>query len=101
MRSFGRVCLCFDNIAGRGCGTRARRAPRVARGPALIDDSVNTSANIIGYIERPVRPDCDAGGTMDSALGSFHRARETVREDLATSRCACTGEWLEDHVVAT
>ena len=82
IRSFGRVCLSLDNIAGRSRGTRTRRAPGVACGAALIDDPVNTSANVVGHIERPVGPDCDTRGTMRSALRSFYRSGKTVREDF-------------------
>src|SRR5450631_4433108 len=63
IRSLGRVCFSFDDIAGRSRGTRARGSPRVTCGTTLIDDPVNTSANVVGYIERPIGPDCDTRGT--------------------------------------
>src|SRR5580658_7975999 len=101
IRSFGRLCLSLDNLPGRSRGPRTRGTLRVACGTALIDDPVNTPANVVGYIERPIGSDCHARGTMDRTLRSYHRSGETVREDFATSRCACTSEWLEDNVVPT
>src|SRR6516225_2847157 len=97
----GWVGLGFDNIAGRRRGTRAGRSFCIQCGTALVNDPVNASANVVGYIERPIRPNRKARRAMRGALWSFHRSCETVREDFTTARCACPGEWLEDYVVTT
>ena len=56
-----------------------------ARGAALIDNSIDPSTNIVGNVERTIRSDCEARGTMGGALGSFYRSGETVREYFATA----------------
>src|ERR1700691_5087278 len=60
IRTFGRLCLSFGNLAGGSRGTRTRSAPLVARAAAPIHDPVNTSANVVGYIERSIGSDCNA-----------------------------------------
>ena len=61
--------------------------PGAARSAALIDNSIDPPANIVGNVERAVRPDCEARGTMRSAFRRLHRSRKTVRENFAIAGC--------------
>src|SRR5439155_18057302 len=101
IRCLERLRLIGDYFAGRSGGTRAWRSSRVERRSALVDDSVNAAANIVGNIERPIRPDGQPGRTMLGPFRSFYSSGKTVCEDFATARCAHTGERLEHYVVAT
>src|SRR5215467_5012628 len=55
IRTLEWVCLGFDNIAGGSRGTGARWPLCIGCGTALVHDPVNASANVVGYIQRPVR----------------------------------------------
>src|SRR5271156_1161372 len=84
IRSFWWFGGSFNDVTGGSRSARTWCSHRASiSGTALIDDAVNPSANIIGNVERAIRPNCDARGTMRGALGSFYRARKTVGEDFA------------------
>jgi hypothetical protein len=55
----------------------------MARRAALIDNSINPSAHIVGNVERAIGSDCESGRTMCGALRSYYRAREAIGEDFA------------------
>src|SRR5215831_6563566 len=101
IRCLERLRLMGDYFAGRSGGTRAWRSSRIERRPALVDDSVNAAANIVGNIERPIRSDGQPGRTMLGPFRSFYSSGKTVCEDFATARGARTGERLEHYVIAT
>src|SRR3982074_1843757 len=65
MRALWRFCGHFNGIAGRSCCARTCRDVRgTALGPAMIDNSVDPSAYIVGNVERTVRSYRQASGTM-------------------------------------
>src|SRR6516162_8941366 len=89
-----------DHLARRSRRTRAWSERRgTSCGTALIHNSVHSSANIVGNIERTVRPHRDAGGTMGGAVRSLYRPGKTIGEDLAIGGCMVTGECLKNYVV--
>src|SRR4029077_2171566 len=78
LRRFGRGC---HNIAGRSRGTRAwRDGARTTSGATLINDPVDPSTHIVGDVERTIRSDCEARGTMRCTLGGHYRSRKAVGE---------------------
>src|ERR1700730_6545816 len=99
IRCLERLRLMGDYFAGRSGGTRAWRSSRVERRSALVDDSVNAAANIVGNIERPIRPDGQPGRTMLGPFRSFYSSGKTVCDDFATARVARTRERLAPYVV--
>ena len=118
-RSFGngkvpgcsRTCVCIRSLRRLGGSlhhlTVRRRRTRAwsdrrgaAAGTALIHDAINPATDILGNVERPVRSDRKAGGTVCGAVRSLYRSRETVGENLAIARCAVAEEWLKNYVIA-
>ena len=68
LRRLGGGC---DDIACRSRRTGARSdCPGTASGAALINNSVDPSAHIVGNVERTIGSDCKARGTMCCALWS-------------------------------
>ena len=69
-------------LAGRSRCARAGSDLRgVVSSTAVIDDSVDSSAHVVGNVERAVRPDGQAGGTMrgvSSATSPLPRNRRRI-----------------------
>src|ERR1700722_364249 len=89
------------DVAGRGRRARTGRNLWIAPfrfGPPLIDDFVNSAAHIIRYVERSIRPDCDAGRAVRGFIRRLYRSRETVGEYLAFFGCMIARKRLENGV---
>jgi len=65
----------------------------------VIRDAVDASANIVGNVQRAVRPHCQSRGAMFRFRRRFHRSGETIRKYFAVAGSAVTGERLKDYVV--
>ena len=73
IRSLRRLGGSLHHLTGRGRRTRAWSDRRgTAAGTALIHDAINPATDILGNVERPVRPDRKAGGTMCGAVRSLY-----------------------------
>src|SRR5439155_11771654 len=101
IRSLRRPGGRLHHLTGRSRRTRAWSDRRsAAPGTALVHNAIDPATDIVGNVERPVRPDRQAGGTMRGTVWSLYRSRETVGENLAIARCAVAEEWLKNYVIA-
>ncbi len=105
MRALWRLCGHLGRIAGRSRCARTWRdvfgtAFGAVVGAASIDNPVDTSANIVGHIERTVRSHRQATRTMFGFARRLHRSREPIRKYLALAGCSVPGERLKHDVVA-
>src|SRR5580704_17896679 len=103
------IWMCALRRLGWGCDDIPSRSRRTrtwsdrtgkARGAALIDNSIDPSTNIVGNVERTIRSDCEARGTMGCTFRSHYRSRKSIRENFTIAGCTVARKWLKDDVVA-
>jgi len=101
IRSLRRFGGSLRHLTGQSRRTRAWSERRgAAPETALIHNAIDPPTDIVGNVERPVRSDRQAGGTMCGTVWTLYRSRETVGENLAIARCPVAEEWLENYVIA-
>src|SRR5439155_13554595 len=73
IRAHRRLGGSLHHLTGRSRRTRAWSDRRgAAAGTALIHNAIDPATDIVGNVERPVRPDRKAGGTMCGAVRSLY-----------------------------
>src|SRR6185312_308272 len=110
IRTLGRLRLSDADGAGRGGGTRAgNSAPGIcrrggigaSRGTATVDDAIDSSAHVVGDIQRSVGTHRETRGTMRGLVGRSLRPGEPIGEYLALAGRLAAGQSLIDDVVAS
>src|SRR5215471_14546024 len=100
LRAFGALGGNSHDRASRSGRTRAWSKRRcISRGTSLIDNSVNSSADIVGHIECSVRSHRQASGSMYRATGGLDCPSEPISKYFTLTGCALPEEPLKDHVV--
>src|SRR5207302_10937085 len=102
VRALRRLGSTRDDVASRRRRARTRRhTSSVEVRTAAIVNSVDSSANVVGNIERAIWTHGQAAGTMLGLTRRLCRSCETIGKDLALTGWAISAERLKDHVVTT
>src|SRR5271155_2781725 len=102
MGALGRLRRCGGDRAGRVGRAGTRNGLRTGGGTraASVHDAVDASSDIVGDIQRAVRPDRESARTMRGFAGRFVGPRKSVGEYLALARCLIARQPLIYDVVA-
>src|SRR5581483_3294761 len=96
----GRLRFGADDLSGRSCGIGTWCWSRACRRTTFVSHAVNSAANVIGDVERSIRPDRQTARTMFSTIGSLHCSCESVGKDLAVGGGMAIKHWLKHNVVS-
>ncbi len=69
--------------AGAACAWARSDVRRASFGAALINNTVDSPAHIVGNVKRTVRSDRQASGAMVGFIGRFHCPRKTIGKYFA------------------
>ena len=102
MRAFRRFGVSNADLPSwrRRAWTRSELRSAVCTAcPATVDDTIDSSANIIGNVERPFWSDCQARWTMRRLVGGLHGPGKSVGKYLALTGCVIARQSLKHHVI--
>src|SRR5580704_11910232 len=101
VRALRRLGSTHGDVASRRRRARTRHTSSVEVRTAAIVNSVDSSANVVGNIERTIWTDGQSAGTMLGLTRRLCRSCETIGKDLALTGWAVSVQRLKDHVVTT